>query len=119
MQIVSVRLIFAIAASSVAALFVYLFSEYSALAHKYAHPDQNVVYSALNEILRDRSAYAFAIPCIAVVMGVGLTRKSKWPVLLETLIQCCWLFALAWPLFAILSWQLENIPHINLKGLHW
>jgi len=77
MQIFSVRLIFVIAASSVAALFVTLFSEHSALAHKYAHPDQPVVYSAINEILRDRSAYAFAIPCVAVVMGEGRRLNSK------------------------------------------
>ena len=94
--IYAIRLIAACGAVTVSALFVRIFSTWSAFAHKYAHPDQSVTYTAINEILLSSSHFAFFLPVAILGFGAAMLKLKPGRLLIvELLIQASWLFGLS------------------------
>jgi len=67
---------------------------------------------ALVESLLRLQSFAFLVP-IAGFVAAFTMRKSEKPLFAFVFSHCLFLFAFAWPLIAILLWQVQRIKIIN------
>ncbi len=98
-----VRFLAAVIAALISCLFVSVYNW--ACSASYGHPNPAITDSVVRN-----APYAYAVPIVMLLFGVGLFRSRKdRAVALESLISLLWIAAFAWALTAIFAWQLTHI----------
>ncbi|NLH72867.1 MAG: hypothetical protein GX456_07415 [Verrucomicrobia bacterium] len=80
------------------------------------HPVREQVIT-ICELITDYSPWLLLVPLAGFLVGTWLARKEQ-VVALCLLSNALNFFAVCWVLICLLAWELQEIPHISLRGLH-
>ena len=98
-----VRLLAATVAALASCMFVSGYSLASSLSYRPNYP-------AFTDWILRNARYAYALPLMILIFGVGLLRgKQDRPAAHECLVALLWVGAFVWALVAIYGWQLAQI----------
>src|ERR1035437_9635186 len=103
-----VRLLAAIAGSTAGCFFVSVYSRLSHFRFLYEHADGRFCRGA--EFLSERAWVGYAVPAIALLVGIWALRRSGSPVLFEIIVALTWVLSLVWFGSCLLIWQSQNCP---------
>lgn len=111
-----VRLIAAVVSSLIAGVFLVIYTRDSHRRFQFEHPDATGLMN-INELLVASGRWVFALPAIALLLGIVLLRTKPYSVVLfEVLVSGVWVSSLLLIVLPILSWLLNATPILGPLG---
>ena len=113
-----VRLIAAVAGSLIASCFLFYFTYASHRRFVIEHGDAPL--SAVNEVLIAIGFWVYLFPSAFLLLGALLLWAfPKRVVMFQIVISTIWLSSLLFVTLPILYWTLQNVPEVDLRGVHF
>ena len=126
-----VRLLASVTVALGACLFVVLYDQFSYIRYPFDHPDAEGHLAAPHqfilanrppgsEFLTAHRAHAYVVPIVGLLIGIlVIWRWSQFPALAELVVSAMWVLAFLWAGFAIVMWQVQNVPLFHGMRFHW
>jgi len=100
--------------SLLSCLFVFAYSAIRKEVFRYHPIRQHLIGWCI--LMTDYGALVFVVPLAGLLLTVWLARKGRLQALSLLSAALC-IFAILWVFICLLVWELNEIPHVSLRGL--
>jgi hypothetical protein len=124
-----IRLLTSVTIATASCWFVAAYDEFSRIRYTFDHRDFDGYRTESGEVVLSSQAsggafiathrnHAYAVPLVGLLFGfVVLWRWQTRHALIELIISAMWVLGLVWAGFALVMWQMQNIPLFH--GMRW